>query len=112
MDETIVDDDDASAEIVIYDAPRPSLVMNSSQKARASMLDSPEKETSMLGDPTVETQPNMIHLTNLGSVRRETTHAGDPSTNLVDDVAIDGDDISVGDPDVQVEILDPTVLVA
>ena len=53
----------------------------------------------------------MIHLTNLNSVRRETTHAGDPVVNSAEDVAVEGDDVSVGDPEVQIEIVDPVALV-
>ena len=51
--------------------------------------------------------PNLIHLSNLNSVKRETTHAGDTENvdnqQIVTDdfeMAIIGDEDCVGDPDV------------
>ena len=42
----------------------------------------------------------MIHLTNLNTGRRETTVAGNAN---VDEVAVGGDEVSVGDPDFEID---------
>ena len=59
-----------------------------------------EASPGIFADSTLETQPNMIHLTNLNTGRRETTVAGNAN---VDEVAVGGDEVSVGDPDFEID---------